>query len=113
LLRFTAERNYEGVLIEWITGSEQATTGFHLYRSETGDQRNAQRITQQRIAARGSAASGASYMWLDERVIVRVVYTYWLEEYEYTGETRLYGPIQVRTPQAAAQVRLYVPMILR
>jgi uncharacterized repeat protein (TIGR01451 family) len=113
LLRFTAERTNEGIIIEWITGSERATTGFHLYRSETGDQRNAEQITQQRIAARGSASSGASYLWLDESATIGVVYTYWLEEYEYTGETHVYGPVQVQTPQATSQVWLYVPMILR
>jgi uncharacterized repeat protein (TIGR01451 family) len=113
LLSFVAQDSAEGVVLTWVTGSELATVGFHLYRSADGTRTHAQQVTLQRIVARGSATSGAAYEWVDKNTISGVVYSYWLAEYEQGGATHEYGPVQLHRPATAAQHLVYLPMLLR
>lgn len=79
--------------IEWVTGVEIDTWGFHLWRSATGSRDDAQRITAAMLPATGGPTQGSTYSVLDNSVQPGVYYTYWLQEIEMSGKQMDYGPI--------------------
>ncbi|MEM7533520.1 MAG: SdrD B-like domain-containing protein [Chloroflexota bacterium] len=101
-----------GTMVEWVTGEENETFGFHLYRSTDGDRNNAVRVTDQLIASQGAA--GGVYQFTDTSTVPGVVYVYWLREVETSGKTRDYGPVGVQIQAASlSQVNtVYLPTIM-
>jgi hypothetical protein len=94
LLSFRAvPENDSSLRIEWVTGVEIESWGFHLWRSEAGSRTDATRITPALILATGGANQGARYSFIDRDVRPGVRYTYWLQEIEVNGTTIEYGPI--------------------
>ena len=110
LLSFTAERQGNGVLLRWVTGSERDTVGFLLLRSSTGDRADAMPIVATPIPAQGSAGSGASYQWFDRTAQPNVSYHYWLVEIEADGERHEFSLI---SPAMQFTYRVLVPIIQR
>jgi uncharacterized repeat protein (TIGR01451 family) len=94
LLSFRAVPEGESSLrIEWVTGAETNSWGFHLWRSEGGNRADAIRITPSLILATGGSGQGARYNYVDPDVRPGIRYTYWLQEVETGGATPEYGPI--------------------
>jgi fimbrial isopeptide formation D2 family protein/uncharacterized repeat protein (TIGR01451 family) len=113
LVSFTATRTgAKSVLVRWTTASELNTWGFHLLRSATGSQADAERITATLIAGKGRN-SGASYEWLDVTAVPGVTYNYWLEETELGGATRIYGPATTAGTSETGAFRIYLPLVTR
>ncbi|MBO9316635.1 MAG: carboxypeptidase regulatory-like domain-containing protein, partial [Chloroflexus sp.] len=110
LLSFTAERQGNGVLLRWVTGSERDTVGFLLLRSSTGNRVDAMPIVATPIPAQGSAGSGASYQWFDRTAQPNVSYHYWLVEIEADGERHEFSLI---SPAVQFTYRVLVPIIQR
>jgi len=110
LLSFTAERQGNGVLLRWVTGSERDTVGFLLLRSSTGNRVDAMPIVATPIPAQGSAGSGASYQWFDRTAQPNVSYHYWLVEIEADGERHEFSLI---SPAMQFTYRVLVPIIQR
>jgi hypothetical protein len=83
-----------GVLVSWRTGFEVDNLGFHIYREVNGQQ---VRVTPGLVA--GSAlfvgatplTAGRSYSWWDRSPVPGA--SYWLEEWELSGEKRWHGPV--------------------
>jgi len=75
--------------IKWDTETEQQAAGFYLYRSESEDG-DFVRITDNLIPAKGSAVSGASYIYADENVTSGITYYYLLEEIENDASAHKY-----------------------
>ena len=118
LLSFTARSDARGVVVEWVTGSEMDTWGFHLWRSSTGSRSDAERVTTRLVPAAGSPSQGAVYVFVDTTVdtsaTVGTRYTYWLQEMEIDGSLHEYGPVVMNegnTPFLGE--RLYLPLIGR
>lgn len=89
LLSFTAERQSDGMLLRWETGTELNTAGFQIYRS-AGSRADAVRVSDQLIPAHGASGGGAVYSWLDSGAESGVAYSYWLVEIEIGGARHEY-----------------------
>lgn len=113
LISFKAFPSRDGVQVEWVTGSERETWGFHLLRSSDTLRSNAVRITPELILGQGRASQGASYAWLDSTAEAGVEYYYWLEEHELDGGLRYYGPVKVQDQSLQNEHRLFLPIIQR
>ena len=113
LLRFSATPGEGGLLVEWMTGAEIGSWGFHLRRGETADFTQSQLVTANLIPAMG-ATSGASYRFVDASAAVDGVYWYWLEEVESDGDRLFYGPVRSTLPPLLeGGYHLYLPTVKR
>lgn len=110
LLSFTATRQGAMIVVQWVTGSEQNTWGFHLFRSADGLREHAARVTPQLILSAGRS-QGAAYRWEDTAVLPGEQYTYWLQEIEFDGTTTEYAMSVARPTTGAFQV--FVPVSAR
>jgi len=80
----------DGAHIQWVTGAEFNTWGFHVWRSLDEYVGNATRITENMIWA---GVSGGLYSMVDTQVHNNTDYYYWLEETELGGmTTTMHGP---------------------
>lgn len=111
LTSFSAARTGAGVAVRWTTGVELDTQGFHLLRGTSPDQARAARITAAPVAARGGAATGASYSWTDATAEVGPVYYYWLEELTASGPAQFYGPAIARPATSALRYQVWLPLL--
>jgi hypothetical protein len=93
LMFFKATGWPEHVRLEWQTGSELDTAGFHLWRAVLPSGRFA-RITDSLIPAEGSASTGASYSYPDYDVALGGSYQYKLEDVDLSGVGTLHGPVK-------------------
>lgn len=113
LLRFTAIAGSGGVLVEWVTGAEIGSWGFHLWRSESENFSHSQRVTEGLIPATGGNG-GANYRFVDSRATPGVLYWYWLEEIETDGDRLFYGPVRLTLSTALdGGYRLFLPAVRR
>ncbi|WP_322487155.1 SdrD B-like domain-containing protein, partial [Chloroflexus sp.] len=110
LLSFTAERQSNGVLLRWVTGSERDTLGFVILRSASGNRADAAQIVATPIPAQGSAGAGASYQWLDRTAQPNVSYHYWLVEIEIDGSRNEFA---LHSPALQFTYRVLLPIIQR
>lgn len=95
LLYFRAESGVDTIALEWETATELDNLGFNILRSETGLFDNAQTINPTLIPSLvGGQPIGAYYRWIDEDVRLNVVYTYWLQDVDFNGETEEHGPVE-------------------
>ncbi|HYF63824.1 MAG TPA: hypothetical protein VD886_13475 [Herpetosiphonaceae bacterium] len=108
LAGFGTRRLGDGVRVNWRTGTEEQTAGFHLLRSTSPDLAGAARVTADLIPARGA---GSTYAWTDTAAAPDKVYYYWLQATTLAGGTSTYGPIF--TAGSAAAYRQFLPFIGR
>jgi len=95
LLSFTAAGEGSHILLEWETGSEIDTAGFHLWRAKNEDG-DYSRITNSLIPSEGSLTQGSQYIYMDENVVWEETYFYMLEDINSNGESTFHGPISVK-----------------
>ncbi|WP_298816691.1 SdrD B-like domain-containing protein, partial [uncultured Chloroflexus sp.] len=110
LLSFTAERQGNGVVLRWVTGSERDTVGFLILRGVSNDRAEATPLFTLPIPAQGSAGSGASYQWFDRTAQSATTYYYWLVELESDGDR---NEFMLHSPAVQFTHRVLVPIILR
>jgi hypothetical protein len=93
--------------VSWRTGFEVDNLGFHVYR-EVGGERV--RLTPSLVA--GSAlfagagtalTAGQSYSWWDASPVAGA--SYWLEEWDLSGEKRWHGPVSVQPGEFGGQAQ--------
>jgi hypothetical protein len=84
------------VTIRWVTESEVDNTGFNIYRTAQGGE--TVKVNETLIAARGTAAAGAAYEFVDGAVENRRAYSYRLEDIDTSGTARQHGPVRA-TPR--------------
>jgi hypothetical protein len=77
------------VTVEWNTETELNTAGFNLYRSEF-DQDDYVIVNDVFIDSKGSATSGASYVYVDDTVEAGKTFYYLLEEIQNDGAANRY-----------------------
>jgi len=109
LASFSATRNPEGVLIQWLTSDESNTLGFYLWRSSSSEQPN-KRITA--LLPAHNQGLGQHYNYLD-RLVDDSTWYYWLEAVDVTGTSEFFGPVSVPAPSEGAAQALYLGFILR
>ncbi|NNJ11264.1 DUF11 domain-containing protein [Chloroflexales bacterium ZM16-3] len=113
LIAFTARPVSSGVLISWHTGSEIASSGFHIYRSAGGSRDRATRITPAFVVARGQGGAGASYSWLDTDAPADAPVTYWLQEIELDGTINEEGPFSLTSSALDSTTTVFLPLVIR
>jgi len=91
------------VRVDWQTGLEADTFGFHILRGESGNINTATQINDSLIAATGRG-SGSTYMWVDETADDTAARYYWLREVELDGTLIDYGPVTFASSSANEQV---------
>jgi len=113
LLRFVATGRGDGVLLEWVTGAEVASWGFHLWRSASEEFAHSQRVTEGLLPATG-ANGGDSYRFVDGSASADGVYWYWLEEVETDGDRIFYGPVRAMpSVSLGGGYQLFLPEVRR
>jgi uncharacterized repeat protein (TIGR01451 family) len=90
LVSFGARWIGSAVRVNWRTGSEDGTLGFHLLRALSLDVGQAVRVTPGLVPPLGASSN---YAWTDHSVVPGTTYYYWLEEHEVGGGTHVYGPV--------------------
>ena len=96
LLSFTARPNGSSIVLTWVTGAEIRNAGFELFRSAWADGKSATLITPRIIDAKGTPASGASYVFIDRDAEAGVTYYYWLVDIDTSGKWTAHGPVSAR-----------------
>lgn len=114
LASFTGDCVNGVVVVRWTTSWELETFGFHLYRGETDDFVQAQRLTTTMIPGTGSGGGDYDFVDADVSLMAGRTFWYWLVEITTTGDTQRYGPIYV-TLTSGAQPEwtstIFLPMV--
>jgi len=110
LASFSSRWMGSAVRVNWRTGSEDKTLGFHLLRATSPDLSQATQVTAALIPARGG---GSSYGWTDQAAAPGATYYYWLRESETGGATNTYGPTSTVGTGSAAFYQQFLPFITR
>lgn len=88
------------VMVEWQTGSEDSTLGFHLERFD--EQSNQfQRLNGALLPGLLFSLKGGTYRYADLTAELGVTHTYRLVEVEARGGRRMYGPFTVKVGDKA------------
>jgi len=82
------------VVLEWDTGAELRTVGFHLLRWDESSSQYV-RVNDSLLPALGEP-DGGSYRYVDGSASPGTTYRYLLVEVEATGQENSYGPFTVR-----------------
>lgn len=114
LLWLTAQREGDGVQVEWATGSERDTYGFNIMRSETGNRADATQVNAVLIPA---GAKDGRYTFIDGSADAGKIYTYWLQEVELSSGNVIDYPqaatVQPATGQGMTRYNVFVPAVIR
>lgn len=112
LLRFTAQNQPGGVQIDWITGAEMNTWGFHLWRTTNNVWGGSVGVTGEMLPAQGRNGSGAAYAFFD--LGGQKGDWYWLQEIERDGALNLYGPVLVDgVATVVLEKNIFLPLVER
>ncbi|MBA7582573.1 hypothetical protein ES708_24504 [subsurface metagenome] len=95
LVEFYALGLFGKVKVIWKTASEFENAGFNLYRSQNTEDRrqNWVKLNKTLISGLGNSLDGRAYHFMDYDVIGDETYYYWLEEIDFNGNKRMYGPV--------------------
>jgi len=104
---FTALYAEKGVLIQWSTLSEQAQTGFRVWRSFSADGVYKQVSP---VLAAANSPTGSSYEWLDSSATPDGSYWYRIES---LPDGELFGPVRVIPDPGTSANRIFIPIIVR
>ena len=98
---FRAEEDGGQVVLEWRTGFEIGTVGFHVERRDplTGDYK---RVNDRLLPALLGTPQGGVYRFADRNALPGEAHTYRLMELEAWGGTRPHGPYTVVAAATAA-----------
>ncbi len=108
LLYYRAISRDGTIELQWQTALEVDLTGFRIWRSTTGLRADAIEVTASLLPARGSAAAGVDYRFVDTGVTVGPTYSYWLQSVQTDGRTE---DLQLVTVQLTLPI--YLPIVVR
>ncbi|MBL7067223.1 MAG: T9SS type A sorting domain-containing protein [Candidatus Marinimicrobia bacterium] len=89
---FCAVAGNERITLKWTTESEIDNLGFNIYRSVQSN-RKYKIINGQLIPSAGNSSSRKDYDFIDFDVNNGITYWYKLEDVDYSGNTKLHGPV--------------------
>lgn len=99
---FTARAGDGEVTLHWVTESEIANLGFHVYRA-LEEEGIYERLTAEVTAGAGNTTTEQTYTFTDIRLTNGVTYWYKIEDVAFDGTRTMHGPISV-TVQVQAEV---------
>ena len=87
-------------VLNWTTATESENAGWNVYRSISNNFGQAHRINQSDIEGHGSTTEQHDYTYIDEEEVeANKKYFYWIESIDYTGNSNLYGSIELVIPE--------------
>ncbi len=96
LTYFYAEVDESDINVLWQTQSEQANSGWNLYRADNGDFLESEKVNDELIEGAGTTTEPTDYEFTDlTDLIYGQIYYYWLESVDYGGSTILFGPTSI------------------
>lgn len=84
---FRLLRGDDGIVVEWVTGSEDSTAGFYLERMDESGL--FVRVNREMLPALFGSPQGGTYQYPDR---AGAASAYQIIEVEYNGNKRMYGP---------------------
>ena len=96
LLSFQAISNDNGIMLEWQTASEINNLGFEIFRRSELDtvyRKIASYETVPELVGQGDSNIGATYRYLDSKVIPGETYWYKLVDVDYDGSRTEHPPV--------------------
>jgi len=93
---FFAKYNQDELSLTWSTYSEHGNSYWNVYRSETDNFEQSEKINIMRIEGNGTTSEVHSYTYIDDRPIESgQTYYYWIESIDYSGNHELSDPISI------------------
>ncbi|MBU1626429.1 hypothetical protein KKB18_03595, partial [bacterium] len=93
---FDTEPSFDGVIVNWKTGTEIDNLGYYIVRSESPD-KGYILVNKDVIPAKGNVYSGSTYEYMDRSAAFGHVYYYWLVDVDIYGAMKVHGPSKVVT----------------
>lgn len=84
-------QNY--IMLEWITQSETAVSGYYIYKNRANSLSDAERINA--FIQATNTSQEASYVFIDSEAMPGYTYYYWLQHIDLSGEYEFHGPVSV------------------
>ena len=109
LISFTGAKYDSGVLLQWRTGYEIDNLGFNLYReiNDDGVRTKVNAIADRRVGTPGGTGRRrarrrrAYARWDLDPAASDPTVTYWLEDVEFNGKSKVHGPVTPIVEHAA------------
>ena len=99
LSSFSAQLNVGNVELFWVTESETNNLGWNIYRAEIDDICASIVINSELISGAGTTTEQTEYEFIDNSdLIPGYTYFYWLESRDFSGESELFGSINITVP---------------
>jgi hypothetical protein len=95
LVSFTGRMTKDGVLLTWMTATEQENAGFMIYRVANGQ---TELLTPDMIPGAGTTAIPQRYEFIDGTVEPGTTYLYKLSDVSLAGIERFNAPVAVTVP---------------
>ncbi|MFD1628760.1 sialate O-acetylesterase [Pseudopedobacter beijingensis] len=102
LLSFTTELRNNKVRLQWSTASEQNNARFDILRSSNG--KSFSRINS--VEGYGNSTKTQYYVYTDESSVPGINY-YKLNQVDFDGKMKEYGPVTVNTVQFSPEFKIY------
>ncbi len=100
LSNFTTHFIEGSAFLNWTTLSETSNLGWNIYRSFSNDMEEASLLNYELIPGAGTTSEITEYSYEDENDFLPLTtYWYWLESVSGNGETEMYDPIPLTTPE--------------
>lgn len=93
LSSFTVAAISSGAKLQWVSQTESNLMGYYVYRAESEDLNSANLVSP--IIEATNLSQTQMYSFTDIDLQTQVSYYYWLTAVEYSGEFRVYGPINI------------------
>lgn len=93
-------QNY--IMLEWITQSETAVSGYYIFRNRANDLSAAERINA--FIQATNTSQEASYVFIDSEAMPGYTYYYWLQHIDLNGENEFHGPVSIHLPQTTTDL---------
>ena len=107
LLSFTARAFADRVVVKWETATEIDNAGFLVYRCDNLSSQCSK--VSDFVPAKGEAATGASYLFIDRDVESGSTYYYYLVDVDTHGSWSVHGPVSVTVPVKLLSPRFVAP----
>ncbi|MBL7067222.1 MAG: hypothetical protein ISS29_05125, partial [Candidatus Marinimicrobia bacterium] len=109
---FCAVAGNERITLKWTTESEIDNLGFNIYRSPNSNSPAGGQflmINDELISNAGNSSQRHDYEYVDNGLTNGVTYWYKLEDVDYSGNTKLHGPVSATPMKRSApkEFRLY------
>ncbi len=94
--------------LTWVTHSESGIAGYNIYRSEMNNESTAVQVNDNIIEANNQVTT-TTYTYTDEKAEMNKTYYYWLESYELSGSSVMFGPVIVTIGQNNDTPEIVIP----